>query len=288
MSHIAFLGLGAMGRRMVRRLVDAGHPVTVWSRSGVPDELVDFAPVSAPTARDAAAVADVVISCVTDDASSAAVWDDPEHGALAGLRPGALAIESSTVTPDRVRSLSASVQAKGARFLDAPVVGSRPQAEAGQLVFLAGGSAEDVDGVRELLLAMGGAVHHVGATPAGAVTKLIVNTLLGGQVALFAELLGFAQRAGLDPAATLDVVGGLAVTSPVARVMAGLMVAGDHAPRFTIDLVEKDLRYAVETAESVGARLPTASRVASLFGEASAAGLGDDNLTAIARLFASS
>ncbi|TNF32037.1 MAG: NAD(P)-dependent oxidoreductase, partial [Deltaproteobacteria bacterium] len=210
----------------------------------------------------------------------------PEHGALAGLRPGALAIESSTLTPDRVVALGAAVRARGARFMDAPVVGSRPQAEAGVLVFLAGGEAADVDGVRELLLTMGGAVHHVGATPAGAVTKLIVNTLLGSQVALFAELLGFAEKAGLDPGKTLDVVGSLAVTSPIAKLNAGLMVAKDHAPRFTVDLIAKDLRYAVAAAARVDAELPTAVRVASLYAEASAAGEGDANFTAIARRFA--
>ncbi|PKN55168.1 MAG: NAD(P)-dependent oxidoreductase [Deltaproteobacteria bacterium HGW-Deltaproteobacteria-14] len=285
MTRIAFLGLGLMGRRMARRLVAAGHDVVVWSRSGVPEDAPELRARAAASPRAAAAQADVVIAILSDDGASAAVWDDPESGALAGLRPGAVAIESSTLSPARVTALGERVRAVGAHFLDAPVVGSLPQAEAGVLVFLAGGDPAVVDGVRDLLGVMGGAVHSVGPTPAGAVTKLIVNTLLGTQIALFGELLGFAGRAGLDPAATLEVLGALAVTSPVAKGMAGLMVAKDHAPRFKVSLMEKDVRYAAEAAAAVGASLPIAERVAELYRGAIAAGDGDANLTAIARRY---
>ena len=285
MNRIAFLGLGLMGRRMARRLVAAGHDVVVWSRSGVPDDAPELSHHAAASPRAAAEQADVVIAIVSDDSASAAVWDDPETGALAGLRSGAIAIESSTLTPARVTALGQRVRAVGAHFLDAPVVGSLPQAEAGALVFLAGGDPAVVERVRDLLGVMGGAVHSVGATPAGAVTKLIVNTLLGTQVALFGELLGFARSAGLDPAATLEVLGTLTVTSPVAKWMAGLMVAGDHATRFKLSLIEKDVRYATDAATEVGASLPIAERVAELYRGAIAAGDGDANLTAIARRY---
>ena len=184
MVRIAVLGLGAMGRRMARRLVAAHHEVVVWSRSGTPEELRALATVrTASSPRAAASEADVVVSMVTDDDASHAVWADRETGALAGLRHDALVIESSTLTPAWVASLGAQVKAAGGRFLDAPVVGSRPQAEAGSLVHLVGGTEEDLARARPVLASWSSAVHHLGPSPSGTVAKLAVNALFGIQVA---------------------------------------------------------------------------------------------------------
>ncbi|MCA9591311.1 MAG: NAD(P)-dependent oxidoreductase, partial [Myxococcales bacterium] len=120
MVRIAFLGLGAMGRRMARRLVDAGHDVVVWTRSGVPAEETALVGREAPSPRQAAEGADFVFSMVTDDAASASVWEDAEHGALRALRAGAIAVEHSTVSPHRVAELARRVDGTGASFLDAP------------------------------------------------------------------------------------------------------------------------------------------------------------------------
>ena len=110
--------------------------VTVWSRGGVPAELQDLGLRLAASPRAAATGADIVLSMVTDDEASRSLWSAPGSGALEGIERGALAVECSTLTPEWVRSLGAHVEAKGARFLDAPVIGSRPQAEAGALVHL--------------------------------------------------------------------------------------------------------------------------------------------------------
>lgn len=283
-KRVAFLGLGAMGRRMAARLVEAGLDVVVWSRSGVPGEASALRERGTKSPRAAAAGADVVIAMVTDDEASRAVWEDPETGALLGLREGAIAIESSTLTPAWVSRLAARVRSTGAGWLDAPVMGSRPQAEAGTLVHLVGGDAAVLDRARAVLAVTGSALVHVGPTAAGAVVKLLANALFGAQVAVLAELLGLASKTGLDGAMVLEALGRLPVTSPAAKAAAVGMLERRFEPMFPTSLVAKDLRYAIATAEAAGAALPVVGSVKLRFEDAVAQGLGDENLTAVAKL----
>jgi 3-hydroxyisobutyrate dehydrogenase len=284
-KRIAVLGLGAMGRRMATRLVEAGHDVVVWSRSGVPEEVTALRERGARSPRAAADGADVVITMVTDDEASRAVWEHAEHGALLGLRDGAIAIESSTLTPAWVSTLAARVGATGAEFLDAPVMGSRPQAQAGALVHLVGGDAEVLERARGVLAVMSNAVAHVGSTPAGAIVKLMANALFGSQVAMMAELLGLAAKAGLDGAVVVEALGQLPVTSAAAKAAAAAMLTGRFEPMFPTTLAAKDLRYAIATAETVGAAVPVVRGVRAVIEDAVAKGLGAENLTAVAKLY---
>ena len=169
MTKIAFLGLGAMGARMATNLIKAGFDVALWNRSPGPlDAVASIGGCRASTPRAAAEGADFVITMVRDDDASRAVWLDADAGALSGLGPDAVGVESGTVTPGWVDELGAAVQARGARLLDAPVAGSRPQAEAGQLVHLVGGEAEAVARATPVLKVMGGAIHHAGPAGSGA------------------------------------------------------------------------------------------------------------------------
>lgn len=285
MSRIAFLGLGAMGRRMAARLVAAGHDVVVFNRSGVPRSIAALRATLAASPAEAADGADAIIAMVTDDVASRAIWLGA-GGAVSRLRPGAVAIESSTLTPSWVRALGQAVRGGGAEFLDAPVVGSLPQAEAGTLVHLLGGTAEVVERARPLLSAMGGSLHHIGETPAGATAKLLVNTLFGAQVALIGELLGLARRGGLSAARLVDVLGALPMTSPAVKVAAAAMVSARFEPLFPIELVAKDLCYALALAADVGATVPITQRVEELFAQAVARHLGSENITAVYKLYA--
>src|SRR5262249_41211412 len=158
-------------------------------------------------------------------------------GAVAGLRRGAVAIECSTLTPAWVSSLAAQVEARGAAFLDAPVVGSRPQAEAGKLVHLIGGAGDAVAQARPVLVAWRVSMAPRGATPAGATAKLLVNALLSMQVVAIGELLGLARRAGLDERVFVDMMGVLPVMSAAARAAAASIVALRFEPMFPIALV---------------------------------------------------
>lgn len=289
MSHlkIAFLGLGAMGARMAARLVGAGHPVTVWNRSQpAADALAKQGAVAAPSPRAAVADADIVFSMLADDAAARKVWLDPQNGAVGGLRAGALAIESSTVSLDWVRELAAAVRVRGAAFLDAPVAGSRPQAEAGQLIFMLGGEAGDVARATPALAALGGAFHHLGPTGSGAAFKLAVNAYFAAQLASLAELMGFLAKAGIAPARTAEILPGFPVTSPALGNFARLMAAQNRTPLFSIDMLAKDLRYALAAATKTGAALPGVENSLRIFETAHAAKLGAENVAGLARLYA--
>lgn len=287
MSKIAILGLGAMGARMARNLLQKGHDVVVYNRTAARVKpLVAEGARGAGTPREAAAGADVVIGMVTDDHASRALWLDERTGAAGGLGAGAIAIESSTLTPAWVHDLAGAIAASGAAFLDAPVVGSRPQAEAAALIYLVGGPVEALERARGVLAAMGSAIHHVGPVGAGTVMKLAVNGLFGIQVAALAELLGMVERAGLERAQVVELLGSMPVTSPALKGIGGLMAARAFAPMFPIDLVEKDFGYIVETAQRLGAATPTAAAVRAVYAQAQRQGHGSDNIAAVVQTFA--
>jgi 3-hydroxyisobutyrate dehydrogenase len=282
-TSVAFLGLGAMGSRMAARLLDDNVRLRVWSRSGLPAGLSSLAPMLAATPAAAVADADIVISMVTDDDASRAVW--LEAGVLEGMRRSAVAVECSTLSPGWVSTLAQRAGDAGLAFVDAPVVGSRPQAEAGSLIFLAGGDAAVVERLRPTLLRMGGALHHVGASPAGAYAKLVTNALFTIQVAAVAELLGFARCARLDVQVLNQVLGSLPVVSPAAKgAMAG-MLAGAFGPMFPLRLAAKDLRYAAAEAAAVGSDVPMTRAAREVFQRGGANGFFEENLTAVTKLY---
>ena len=281
--RIAVLGLGAMGSRMALRLLRAGHSVSVYNRSSGPQhDLVAAGAVAGRTARATAEGAEIVIAMVRDNDASRAVWCDGRDGALKGLGAGTIAIESSTLTPDWVKELAAQVHQTGAGFLDAPVVGSRPQADAGQLIHLVGGDATIFNKASSVFAALGGAAHHVGPVGAGAALKLAVNALFGIQVAALAELLGLLQSSGCAAAAMTEALASLPVISPAAKGALALMLAKSDAPLFPIDLVEKDFAYALDQAEAF---LPMTKAGHECFARAKADGLAALNITALARLY---
>ncbi len=164
---------------LASNLLKAGHTVTVWNRTPAATEaLVASGARKASSPKDAAEGAEFVFAIVRDDDASRSVWLDPDHGALAGMSPGAVAIESSTLTPEWVRELGEQLSAKGVALLDAPVSGSRPQAEAGELVYLVGGDGKALSAAEPLLKVLGSSIQHVGPIGTGAIAKLATNTLL--------------------------------------------------------------------------------------------------------------
>jgi 3-hydroxyisobutyrate dehydrogenase-like beta-hydroxyacid dehydrogenase len=286
MTDIAVLGLGAMGSRMSARLIDSGHALTVWNRSPAAlTGLIDRPVRIAASPAEAAEGAEVVIAMVRDDEASRAVWLDAGTGAIHGLSPDAVAIDSATLTPGWTRTLGRALAERGAAFLEAPVAGSRHQAEAGQLIYFIGGDPAVLARVEPVLRVMGGAVHAVGPLGSGAVVKLAVNSLFGIQVAAMAELIGLMRRCGLEPAAALEVIGATPVCSPAAKGAGAAMLSDAFPPLFPVDLVAKDLNYTAATAAGVGARMPMAEAAGTVFSDAIAAGLGADNLTVVARLY---
>jgi 3-hydroxyisobutyrate dehydrogenase len=235
------------------------------------------------TPREAAAGADIVIAMLADDAASRSTWLGP-HGALAGTQPGTVATEFSTLSVAWVKELSAAARSQGCGFLDAPVTGSKPQVETGELLFLVGGEAATLDAVRDVLAPMSRGIIHLGPTGSGALMKLINNFVCGVHSAALAEAMAVIESSGLNCAQALDVLSSGAPGSPLLRTLAARMTARDYRPNFAVKLMEKDLRYAITEAQHLGVSLETARASRNLFQIASA-GWADQDLAAVIEPF---
>jgi 3-hydroxyisobutyrate dehydrogenase len=281
MKRLAFLGLGIMGAPMARRLLDGGFDLTVWNRS--PHRAAPLAAAGARvTDSPATAVrgAEVVVSMVADDVASRQVWLG-EEGALAAMTPGALAIESSTLTVEWIRELGATAASHGAGFLDAPVTGTRVHAEQGQLNFLVGGEPAAVELAGPLFAAMGRGFVHLGAVGSGALLKLINNFMCGVQVATLAEALAMAERGGLDSRVAGEVLAAGSPGSPLVKMIVQRMIARDYSPNFLMPLMVKDLGYAIDIFSAAGIELADARAARQRFVAAVAAGLHDQDIAAV-------
>lgn len=285
--NVAVLGMGAMGSRMAARIAEAGHSVTVWNRSPAAAEQVASTSVSisaASSAREAAAGADVVISMVADDEASQSLWLDPEAGVLA-TAGSAVVVEASTITRTWATALHEAAAAAGVSLLEAPVVGSRPQADAGALFVLAGGEPDVLERARPVIETYAGSIRHVGAAGAAATVKLAINGLFGIQVAAYAEVVGMLSQSNIDIAEAIDLLAGLPITSPGLQRVLGLFETGDFTPNFPIELVAKDFRYLKQLAEQATAEVPLVEAAASVFGHGASSPLAGDDISGIAKLY---
>jgi 3-hydroxyisobutyrate dehydrogenase len=283
MQRIALLGIGTMGAGMAANWQRKGFPLTVWNRTPARAEpLAAQGATIAATPREAAQGADIIVAMVADNDASRAVWLGPA-GALESAKPGAILIESSTLTPDWVRELGAKAEGRGCRFLDAPVGGSRAAAAAGQLTLFVGGDAETVEAARPAMEAVAFNVNHVGATGAGATWKLVNNMLIAIQTAGLAEALAFARKSGFAPEQISALIGASASASPIVRGKLPRMIEGEFDETdFALYLMHKDTRYAVALAEKLGAPHGVIAAAEAAFARAEAKGLGMKDFAAVA------
>ena len=280
-SKVAVLGLGVMGLGMAQNLRKAGFETVVWNRTAAKAEaFAQDGGSAAQTPAEAAADADVVLSMLADDTASRSAWLGPDS-ALAAMRTDAIAVESSTASPAWIAELHAAAQARGIRLLDAPVTGSRMQAEGGQLVFLTGGDAATIDAARPVLAAMSKQVLPLGPVGSGAQLKLINNFLCGVQVASFAEALTWIERNGLDRATALEFLKTAAPGSGIFAGMSDRMTRRTYEVNFALDLMRKDLAYAQTAAEQFGVPLSTAANAEQLFIRAQSEGHGGQDMSAV-------
>lgn len=279
---VAICGLGTMGIGMAGRLLAASYPLTVYNRTPEKaDALVKAGARAASSPREAAANADVIIGMVADDNASREVWLG-ERGALAGARRGSLLIESSTLTVTWIHELARAAAEHGCEFVDAPVTGSKSQAEAGELLFLAGGAESAVERARPALSAMGRGVVHVGKTGSGALLKLVNNFLCAVQTASMGEALAWMEAAHLDVDKAVKVLGEGAPGSPILRRTADRLKLEDFTPAFSLRLMIKDLMYAIKEGSHNGIQLQTAAAALSRFREAEQEGFGGQDFAAVA------
>lgn len=255
MSKIAFLGLGKMGRGMAENLLAAGHSLTVFNRTADKARAIeDKGAIVVKSPAEAVDDAEAIISIVTNDDASRAVWlgDD---GVMRGKpRPGALAIESSTVSRRWLLELSTAAAGFGLRFLDCPVAGRPDIAAAGQLEVFAGGSEQDVEAAKPILRCIAKAVTRFGPVGSGIAFKLIYNVMGAVQVAAVAEAMAACAAAGIELQAAADAFANGATGSPNVRKHANAMARRqyDRPVQFTPVGRIKDLNYGIELAEEIG------------------------------------
>jgi 3-hydroxyisobutyrate dehydrogenase-like beta-hydroxyacid dehydrogenase len=265
MAKIAFLGLGQMGSAMAARLLQAGHEVTVWNRTPEKTKpLVEKGATAAPSPADAAAGAEIVITMLaTPEALKEVVFG--ENGLAQGLRSDQIFVEMSTVGPQTIREVAAKLSS-GLTMVDAPVLGSVPQATSGALEVFVGAEDDVFARVRPVLDALGN-VQHVGGPGAGASIKLVVNLTLGAAITTLGEALALGRAFTLDRSTLLDVL----EKSPIGPTVKGKrerIESGHYPPNFKLALGEKDLRLVEEAAAESKVELRVARAAHTWFADA--------------------
>jgi len=282
--RVAVVGTGRMGAAMAGTLCRAGVEVVVFNRTRAKADAAAEATGAAvaATAREAAASAQVVVSSLADDAAVGAAYTGGD-GIVAGLQPGAVVCEASTIDPGTVRRLRPLVEDRGASLLDTPVSGSVSTVEAGQLTIMAGGDPEVLERVRPVLDPLAKQIFHVGELGAGAVMKLTVNSVLHGLNLALAEGLVLAERAGVERAVAYEVFAASAIAAPFVHYK---REAFEHPGRppvaFSLDLVAKDLDLILALAAEAGATMEQAAINSRVVEAAVAAGLGGHDLSELA------
>jgi 3-hydroxyisobutyrate dehydrogenase len=250
--RVGFIGLGIMGFPMAKRLIEAGHLLTVYNRTASKAEpLVKMGAKAAATPADCARGAEFVISIVTDSPDVEAVLLGKD-GALSGAKAPTLFIDMSTIAPDAARRISLALGEKGISFLDAPVTGGDVGAREGTLSILVGGEKEDLEKARELFNAMGKRITHCGAQGAGQTVKACNQILCALNMLGICEALHLANRSGIDPALVVDALSPGAGGSWALEKLGSRIAKGDFDPGFMVDLIQKDLRIVQAAAERIG------------------------------------
>jgi 3-hydroxyisobutyrate dehydrogenase-like beta-hydroxyacid dehydrogenase len=274
MTRVAFLGLGAMGAPMARRIVAAGFPTTVWNRN--PERAAPFAALGASVAatpREAAAAADVICTMLSDPTALTAVADGPD-GLVAGLLPGKIWLDFSTVTPEASRRAAEKAREKGADFCDVPVAGSVKPATDGTLKLLAGGDPAVLAKARPVLDAVSRETLRFGDVGQGSAMKLVNNLMYGVTLAAFGEALGLAKQLGLPEKETTEWLLSIPSVSPYLKAKMDFLYKGGEPAAFQLALMEKDLRLMVEAGGGPAAA-PVVDAARDDYERARNAGLGE-------------
>jgi 3-hydroxyisobutyrate dehydrogenase-like beta-hydroxyacid dehydrogenase len=287
MNKYGFLGLGIMGSAMAKNLLKAGFEVTVWNRS--PEKCQELAALGAEVA---ARPADVTSSCaitiamLADPAAARAVCFG-EGGALEGLGDGRGYVDMSTVDAATAQEIGAAVTAKGGRFVEAPVSGSKKPAEDATLIILAAGDRSLFDEAMPLFEKMGKKTLHLGDVGRGAQMKLIVNMAMGGMMTIFCEALALTAKAGLSSADLLEVIDAGAMSNPMFKMKGAQIGQGAFAPAFPLKHMQKDLRLAVALGDELAQPLFSAAAANESFKKARALGFADEDMSAVFKAIAS-
>lgn len=270
---LGFVGLGAMGGRMARRLLEGGFALHGYNRTPAKAaDLVAAGMTLAASPREVAERAEAVFTMVTDDDALEAVTRGPQ-GIVAGLRPGAILIEMSTVSPAVIHRLAGDVAARGGALLDAPVSGSPATLESGQLSFMVGGDPAVLERARPFLTAIGPTVTHVGAVGLAKSMKIAVNQGLAVQMLSFAESVLLAEKAGIARERAVEVLLKSVVASPMVKYRGPFVLGMPADAWFDVDMIQKDMRLALDMAHASAVSLPSVALTYELLTAAKGLGL---------------
>lgn len=283
MKKYGFLGLGIMGIPMAANLIKAGYDVTVWNRTKEKcSQLVEQGAHMGDSPAEVIASCDITFAMVSDPAAAESLCFD-EGGVLEGIAPGKGYIDVSTVDPDIATRISEAIAAKGGRFLEAPVSGSKKPAEDGALVFLCAGDESLYQDAESALGVMGKKSFFFNAIGQGAQMKLVINMIMGTMMSGLTEGLALGEKVGLNMSDVLDVLTQGAIDNPMFRLKGPLIAENNFATAFPLKHMQKDMRLALQLGDDCGQALYTASAANSSFIKAREKGSGDEDFSAIMR-----
>ncbi len=286
MARLGFIGLGTMGGPMVQRLLDAGHQVTGYNRTRSRAQwLLDLGMGWADSPREASQSTEVTFTMVRDTEALQAVAQGPD-GLLAGLGPGKIYVEMSTVSPASSQELAQQVAERGGQMLDAPVSGSAITLKAGQLSIMVGGDRETYEQVRPVLLDIGPTVNYVGASGLAVMMKIAVNLSLPVQILALCEGLLLAEKSGIPREVALEVLLNSVVASPALKYRAPLILNPPAEPLFDVNMIQKDLLLALEMGQRLGVPLPTSATTNQWLNAARGMNLADQDFAVVFQVLA--
>jgi 3-hydroxyisobutyrate dehydrogenase-like beta-hydroxyacid dehydrogenase len=281
MANLGFVGLGVMGSRMVKRLLDAGHTVTGYNRTKSKAEwLLDAGMKWADTPRAVAQTAKITFSMVTNTEALKAVALGPD-GILAGLGPGKIYIDMSTVSPAASSEIAAQVTAKSAQMLDAPVSGSVSTLEEGKLSIMVGGERAAFERARPILQAIGPKVTHVGGNSLAVGMKIATNLSLAVQMLAFSEGVLLAEKSGIARATAVEVLLNSVIASPMVKYRGPFVLKMPDEAWFDVNMMQKDLLLALEMGRGLDVPLPTTAVTNEMLTTARAMGFAEKDFAVL-------
>lgn len=282
---IGFIGLGIMGKPMVRNLLKAGHEVLVYDviQANV-DQAVEDGAKAAESSKDVAAQCKLIITMLPNSPHVKTVVMG-ENGVLEGAQPGTILVDMSSIAPLASKEIFEACEKKGVKMIDAPVSGGEPKAIDGTMSIMVGGDKAIFDEVYDILMSMGGSAVYCGEIGAGNTTKLANQVIVALNIAAVSEAFMLSTKAGVDPIKVFDAIKGGLAGSTVMNAKVPMITEGNFNPGFKIDLHIKDLTNALDTGHGVGAPLPLTSLVMEMMQTLRADGCGQNDHSALAKYY---
>ncbi|NLY70094.1 MAG: NAD(P)-dependent oxidoreductase [Clostridiales bacterium] len=284
MAKVGWIGLGNMGNPMSRNLLKAGHEVTVWNRTKAKaQQVLDAGAKWADSPKEVAEQSDIIFTMVADGPVLQAVTLG-DNGVVAGLSAGKIVIDMSTVAPAESLKVNDAIEAKGCKFLRAPVTGSTVLAENATLGILASGDKEAYDKVLPLFEKMGKNQFYLGGGEEARTLKLSLNMMIGVSMQMMAEAVVLSEKAGLDTKQVCEVIAGSAVGSPLVNYKKDVIVEGKYPAAFSVNMMKKDFDLAFEAGKQYGAAMPVTALTRQFLEMCTATGRGEKDFSVLVEL----